>query len=88
MCLDHLTVIRSVSAAKKFSFYGLFFAYLAIVWLGIGLLLGVSLPIRVVVSKARHRRDVSRLCKRCGYDLRGCPPDATACPECGQEMNK
>ena len=34
-------------------------------------------------AKARPLKVPAHICAACGYDLRGLPRDATACPECG-----
>ncbi|MDB5353693.1 MAG: hypothetical protein JWN24_146 [Phycisphaerales bacterium] len=55
--------------------------------LGIGALLLVSLALLALGIRGR-RTDDHPVCRRCGFDLFGKPPESTRCSECGADLNR
>src|SRR5215218_8796709 len=48
-----------------------------VAWIGLALL---------VIGWRGRRTDDHPLCRRCGFDLTGRPPDSTRCAECGADI--
>ena len=54
----------------------------AIVFIGLFLVVPISLTVWLLIYAARSATRMVGVCRRCGYDLRACTRGQ--CPECGQ----